>query len=75
VDIGYRAKDGSVKYLEVMGCGMIHKNVLKTCGIEEGYQGFAFGMGLERLTMLKYGVLDLREFFESDINWLSWASL
>ena len=58
-------------WLEVLGCGMVHPNVLKSCGIDpEEYQGFAFGVGLDRLAMLKYGIPDLRTFFESDIRWI-----
>ncbi len=62
-------KDG--KWLEVLGCGMVHPNVLKAVGIDpEKYTGFAFGMGVERLTMLRYGVTDLRAFFENDLRFL-----
>lgn len=58
-------------WLEILGCGMVHPNVLKAGGIDpEEYQGFAFGVGLDRLAMLKYGIPDLRTFFESDIRWL-----
>jgi len=58
-------------WLEVLGCGMVHPNVLKACGIDpEEYQGFAFGVGLDRLAMLKYGIPDLRTFFESDVRWI-----
>lgn len=58
-------------WLEILGCGMVHPNVLRSCGIDpEEYQGFAFGMGMDRLAMLKYGIPDLRTFFESDIRWL-----
>jgi phenylalanyl-tRNA synthetase alpha chain len=59
------------KWLEVLGCGMIHPNVLKNANIDPNqYQGFAAGLGIERMAMLKYGINDLREFFESDIRWL-----
>ena len=59
------------KWLEVLGCGMVHPNVLKAVGIDpEKYTGFAFGMGVERLTMLRYGVTDLRAFFENDLRFL-----
>lgn len=59
------------KWLEVLGCGMVHPNVLKSVGIDpEEYTGFAFGMGVERLTMLRYGVNDLRAFFENDLRLL-----
>jgi phenylalanyl-tRNA synthetase alpha chain len=58
-------------WLEILGCGMVHPNVLKSAGIDpEKYQGFAFGMGLDRIAMLKYGIPDLRAFFESDLRWL-----
>ncbi|MBR2273571.1 MAG: phenylalanine--tRNA ligase subunit alpha [Alphaproteobacteria bacterium] len=58
-------------WLEVLGCGMVHPNVLKAGGIDPNeYQGFAFGMGIDRLAMLKYGIPDLRTFFESDIRWI-----
>lgn len=58
-------------WLEILGCGMVHPNVLRSCGIDpEEYQGFAFGMGMDRLAMLKYGIPDLRTFFESDVRWL-----
>ena len=58
-------------WLEVLGCGMVHPNVLKAGGIDPNeYQGFAFGLGIDRLAMLKYGIPDLRTFFESDIRWL-----
>ena len=57
--------------MEILGCGMVHPNVLSTCGIDiNKYQGFAFGLGVERMTMLKYGIYDLRTFFDSDIRWL-----
>ena len=83
VDIGYTKKaDGGIKlgaakdgeeqqWMEILGSGMVHPNVLKNCGIDpDEYQGFAFGMGIERATMLKYGIPDLRTFFESDVRWL-----
>ena len=65
-------KDGSVdSWMEILGCGMVHPNVLKNCGLDpDEYQGFAFGMGIERMAMLKYGIPDLRTFFESDVRWL-----
>ncbi len=78
VDIGCSRTGGELKigagsdWLEVLGCGMVHPNVLKNVGIDpEEYQGFAFGMGIERLAMLKYGIADLRTFFDSDIRWLN----
>ena len=59
-------------WLEIMGCGMVHSKVLKYCKVDSNkYQGFAFGVGVERLAMLKYGIPDLRSFFESDIKWLN----
>lgn len=77
VDIGCSRKDGGLKigagddWLEILGCGMVHPNVIKNCGFDpDEYQGFAFGMGVERIAMLKYGIPDLRTFFESDIRWL-----
>jgi phenylalanyl-tRNA synthetase alpha chain len=58
-------------WLEILGCGMVHPNVLKACGVDpEVWQGFAFGMGIDRIAMLKYGVPDLRAFFASDLRWL-----
>jgi phenylalanyl-tRNA synthetase alpha chain len=77
VDIGCSRKGGELKigegddWLEVLGCGMVHPKVLENCKIDSTkYQGFAFGMGVERLAMLKYGIPDLRTFFESDLRWL-----
>ena len=77
VDIGCDRSGGKLAigtgsdWMEILGCGMVHPNVLRNCGIDpEKYQGFAFGMGVERLAMLKYGIPDLRTFFESDIRWL-----
>lgn len=62
----------SDKWLEVLGCGMVHPNVLKNVGIDSNeYQGFAFGLGVERFAMLKYGIKDLRQFFEGDMRWLN----
>ena len=59
------------EWLELLGCGMVHPNVLKNCGIDpDEYQGFAFGMGLDRLTMLKYNIPDLRSLFDADIRWI-----
>ena len=58
-------------WLEIMGCGMIDPTVLENCGIDpEEYSGYAFGMGIDRLAMLKYGIPDLRAFFDSDLRWL-----
>jgi phenylalanyl-tRNA synthetase alpha chain len=71
VVIRWDRDDGSERWLEVLGCGMVHPNVLKNCGIDpERYTGFAFGMGVERLAMLRYGVTDLRAFFENDVRFL-----
>lgn len=77
VDIGCSRKKGELKlgagddWLEILGCGMVHPQVLKNCGLDpERYQGFAFGMGIERITMLKYGIPDLRTFFDADLRWL-----
>ena len=57
--------------LEMLGCGMVHPNVLAACGIDpEEWQGFAFGMGIDRIAMLKYGMPDLRAFFGGDLRWL-----
>lgn len=68
-EVDVKGKNG--KWLEVLGCGMVHPNVLKAVGIDpEVYSGFAFGMGVERLTMLRYGVNDLRAFFENDLRFL-----
>jgi phenylalanyl-tRNA synthetase alpha chain len=59
-------------WLEILGCGMVHPNVLRHCGIDpDEYQGFAFGLGVDRLAMLKYGVPDLRDMFASDVRWLA----
>lgn len=71
VDIAWKQADGSTRWLEVLGCGMVHPNVLRSCGIDpERYTGFAFGLGIERFAMLRYGVNDLRSFFENDIRFL-----
>ena len=68
-EVDVMGKNG--KWLEVLGCGMVHPNVLRNVGIDpEVYSGFAFGMGMERLTMLRYGVTDLRAFFENDLRFL-----
>ena len=78
VDIGYELKNGKIvigegdKWLEILGCGMVHPNVLKNVNVNpEKYQGYAFGMGIDRLGMLKYGINDLRAFFETDYRWLN----
>ena len=77
VDIGCTRKGGELTigagddWLEILGSGMVHPRVLENCGIDSRkYQGFAFGMGIERVAMLKYGIPDLRTFFESDLRWL-----
>lgn len=77
VDIGCSRKGGELKigagddWLEILGCGMVHPKVLAACGIDpDKYQGFAFGMGIERIAMLKYGIPDLRTFFDADMRWL-----
>ena len=71
VDIAWQQPDGSTRWLEVLGCGMVHPNVLRACGIDpEKYSGFAFGLGVERFAMLRYGVNDLRSFFENDGRFL-----
>lgn len=68
-EVDIKGKNG--KWLEVLGCGMVHPNVLRNVGIDpDQYSGFAFGMGIERLTMLRYGVTDLRSFFENDLRFL-----
>ena len=69
-DVDYRITKGT-GWLEIMGCGMIDPNVLKNCGIDpEGYSGYAFGMGIERIAMLLYQVSDIRMFFENDVRFL-----
>jgi len=77
MDIGCSREGGEFRighgddWLEILGCGMVNPKVLENCGIDpEKYQGFAFGMGIERLAMLKYGIPDLRTFYESDLRWL-----
>ncbi|MDO5609538.1 MAG: phenylalanine--tRNA ligase subunit alpha [Pseudomonadota bacterium] len=71
VDIAWQQADGSQRWLEVLGCGMVHPNVLKNVGIDpERYTGFAFGLGVERFAMLREGVDDLRSFFENDVRFL-----
>ena len=71
VDIDASAIGKPGQWLEILGCGMVHPNVLANCGLDpEKYQGFAFGMGLDRITMLKYGLPDLRAFFSADLRWL-----
>ncbi len=78
MDIAYTKKDNVIKFgegddwLEILGCGMVNPVVLENCKIDSSqYQGFAFGMGIERLSMLKYGIVDIRSFYESDFRWLN----
>jgi phenylalanyl-tRNA synthetase alpha chain len=78
VDIQCRRDKGEIRFgegddwLEILGCGMVHPNVLKNCGLDpDEFQGFAWGMGIDRIAMLKYGMPDLRAFFEADVRWLS----
>jgi phenylalanyl-tRNA synthetase alpha chain len=77
MDIGYERVGEEVrigaggKWMEILGCGMVHPNVLKNCGLDpDEFQGFAFGMGIDRLAMLKYGIPDLRDFFAADARWI-----
>jgi phenylalanyl-tRNA synthetase alpha chain len=80
VDIGWNRRTGELgkggDWLEILGSGMVHPRVLANCGIDpREWQGFAFGMGIERITMLKHGMPDLRPFYESDVRWLRhWAT-
>src|SRR5437764_975557 len=78
VDIQCRKTKDEVRFgegaewMEILGCGMVHPNVLRNCGLDpEQYQGFAWGLGIDRIAMLKYGMPDLRAFFEADVRWLS----
>jgi phenylalanyl-tRNA synthetase alpha chain len=78
VDIQCRRDKGEIRFgegedwLEILGCGMVHPNVLRNCGLDpEEYQGFAWGLGIDRIAMLKYGMPDLRAFFEADVRWLA----
>jgi phenylalanyl-tRNA synthetase alpha chain len=78
VDIQCSRKGGEIRFgegddwLEILGCGMVHPNVLRNCGLDpDEYQGFAWGMGIDRIAMLKYGMPDLRPFFDADVRWLS----
>jgi phenylalanyl-tRNA synthetase alpha chain len=78
VDIQCSRQGGEIRFgegndwLEILGCGMVHPNVLRNCGVDpDEYQGFAWGMGIDRIAMLKYGMPDLRPFFEADVRWLS----
>ena len=78
VDIGYEMKDGKIvigegnQWLEILGCGMVHPNVLRNVKVDSTkFQGYAFGIGIDRLAMLKYGINDLRAFFDCDYRWLN----
>src|SRR5215475_1261430 len=78
VDIQCQRDKGEIRFgegedwLEILGCGMVHPNVLRACGIDpDVYQGFAWGMGIDRIAMLKYGISDLRQLFEGDVRFLS----
>ena len=78
VDIGYEMKEGKIiigegnQWLEILGCGMVHPNVLKNVKVDtKKFQGYAFGIGIDRLAMLKYGIHDLRAFFDCDYRWLN----
>lgn len=77
VDVGYtiqngrRVLGGSDHWMELLGSGMVHPNVIRNCGLDpDEWQGFAFGCGIDRLAMLKYGMDDLRAFFDGDLRWL-----
>jgi phenylalanyl-tRNA synthetase alpha chain len=71
VDVGAEAIGKPGQWLEILGCGMVHPKVIANCGLDpERYQGWAFGMGLDRITMLKYGIPDLRDMFNADLRWL-----
>ena len=77
-DIQCRREKGELRFgegedwMEILGCGMVHPNVLRNCGLDpDVYQGFAWGMGIDRIAMLKYGMPDLRNFFEADLRWLA----
>ncbi|MGB6535658.1 MAG: phenylalanine--tRNA ligase subunit alpha [Xanthobacteraceae bacterium] len=78
VDIQCRRDKSEIRFgegddwMEILGCGMVHPNVLRNCGLDpDEYQGFAWGMGIDRIAMLKYGMADLRAFFDADVRWLS----
>ena len=78
VDIQCRRDKGEIRFgegddwMEILGCGMVHPNVMRNCGLDpDEFQGFAWGMGIDRIAMLKYGMPDLRAFFEADVRWLS----
>jgi phenylalanyl-tRNA synthetase alpha chain len=78
VDIQCSRKGGEIRFgegddwLEILGCGVVHPNVLRNCNLDpDVYQGFAWGMGIDRIAMLKYGMPDLRPFFDADVRWLA----
>jgi phenylalanyl-tRNA synthetase alpha chain len=78
VDIQCSRRGGEIRFgegtdwLEILGCGMVHPNVLRNCGLDpDEVQGFAWGMGIDRIAMLKYGMPDLRPFFDADVRWLN----
>ena len=78
VDIQCSRKGGEIRFgegedwLEILGCGMVHPNVLRNVGLDpDEYQGYAWGMGIDRIAMLKYGMTDLRPFFDADVRWIS----
>ncbi|WP_181700402.1 phenylalanine--tRNA ligase subunit alpha [Chthonobacter albigriseus] len=77
VDVGCRRSGSEIRigegddWLEILGCGMVHPNVIRNCGLDpDEVQGFAWGMGIDRIAMLKYGMPDLRAFFDADVRWL-----
>ncbi|HEX2727718.1 MAG TPA: phenylalanine--tRNA ligase subunit alpha [Beijerinckiaceae bacterium] len=78
VDIQCSRQGGEIRFgegndwMEILGCGMVHPNVLRNCGVDpDKFQGFAWGLGIDRIAMLKYGMPDLRPFFEADVRWLN----
>ncbi len=78
LDIQCRRDKGEIRFgegedwMEILGCGMVHPNVMRNCGLDpDEYQGFAWGLGIDRIAMLKYGMPDLRAFFEADVRWLA----
>ena len=78
LDIQCQRDKGEIRFgegedwMEILGCGMVHPNVLRNCGLDpDEYQGFAWGLGMDRIAMLKYGMPDLRPFFEADVRWLA----
>ncbi|MBH0236254.1 phenylalanine--tRNA ligase subunit alpha [Methylobrevis albus] len=77
VDVGCARSGSEIRigegddWLEILGCGMVHPNVIRACGLDpDEFQGFAWGMGIDRIAMLKYGMPDLRAFFDADVRWL-----